>query len=473
MPKGAGSSALYHFEEKDESMESGLQKKYGLFTAISMVVGIVIGSGVFFKAEKVLKATGGNMPLGIVAWGVVGLIMIICSYVFATLATRHEKVNGVVDYAEVMVGKRYGYFVGWFMAVIYQPTLTSVLAWVSARYTCVLLGWDITGGSCMTIAAFYLVAIYALNALSPVLAGRFQVATTVIKLIPLVLMAVIGTVVGLTSGLTVENFNRVADASVSAGGGLFASVVAVAFAYEGWIIATSINSEIKDSKKNLPRALIIGAIIVVAVYIFYYIGLAGAVPTTALMESGEAGAKLAFQNIFGNVAGTLIFVFIIISCLGTLNGLMLGCTRSLYALAARGNGPCPKKFAQVDCTTNMPANSSVAGLLLCAFWLMYFYGANLTASWFGPFSFDTSELPIVTLYGGYIPILVMMMLREKDLSTFKRYVMPLLAAISCVFMVVAACLAHKMAVVYYMIVFVVIMLLGAAYMPKAGRKITQ
>jgi len=450
-------------------MESGLQKKYGLFTAISMVVGVVIGSGVFFKAEKVLKATGGNMPLGIAAWGIVGLIMIICSYVFATLATRHEKVNGVVDYAEVMVGKRYGYFVGWFMAIIYQPTLTSVLAWVSARYTCVLLGWDITGGSCMTIAAFYLIAIYALNALSPVLAGRFQVTTTVIKLIPLVLMAVVGTVAGLTSGLTVENFHRVADASVSAGGGLFASVVAVAFAYEGWIVATSINSEIVDSKKNLPKALILGAIIVVVVYIFYYIGLAGAVSTTALMESGEAGAKLAFQNIFGNVAGTLIFVFIIISCLGTLNGLMLGSTRSLYALAARGSGPNPKKFSQVDSTTNMPANSSVAGLLLCAFWLVYFYGANLTASWFGPFSFDTSELPIVTLYGGYIPILVMMMLREKDLSAFKRYVMPLLAVISCVFMVVAACLAHKMAVVYYLIVFAVIMALGIAYMPKAGR----
>ncbi len=447
-------------------MENGLQKKYGLFTAISMVVGIVIGSGVFFKAEKVLKATGGNMPMGIVAWGVVGLIMIVCSYVFATLATRHEKVNGVVDYAEVMVGKRYGYFVGWFMAIIYQPTLTSVLAWVSARYTCVLLNWDITGGSCMTIAAFYLVAIYAMNALSPVLAGKFQVTTTVVKLIPLILMAVTGTVVGLKSGLTMENFQRVADTSVSAGGGLFASVVAVAFAYEGWIVATSINAEIKDSKRNLPKALIIGSLIVVAVYIFYYIGLAGAVPASSLMESGEAGAKLAFQNIFGQVAGTLLFVFIIISCLGTLNGLMLGCTRSLYSLAARGVGPSPKKMAQVDCVTDMPTNSSVAGLLLCAFWLMYFYGANLTASWFGPFSFDTSELPIVTLYGGYIPILILMMRREKELGAFKRFVMPLLAVLSCVFMVVAACMAHKMAVVYYLIIFVVVMLLGILYMPK-------
>ncbi len=456
---------------RTDGMESGLKKKYGLFTAISMVVGIVIGSGVFFKAEAVLKATGGNMPLGIAAWGIVGLIMIICSYAFATMATRHEKVNGVVDYAEVSVGKQYGYYVGWFMATIYQPTLTSVLAWVSARYTCVLLNWDITGGSCMIIAGFYLIAIYAVNALSPIIAGKLQVTATVIKLIPLTLMAVAGTVIGLTNGMTVQNFASVADTAVSTGNGLLKSVVAVAFAYEGWIIATSINSEIKDSKRNLPKALIIGSLIVVTVYILYYIGLAGAVPTAELMKSGQAGAKLAFQNIFGQVAGTLIFVFIIISCLGTLNGLMLGCTRGLYSLAVRGLGPKPGIFKQVDASTNMPSNSAIVGLLLSAFWLLYFYGAIVlqvagSSPWFGPFSFDTSELPIITLYAGYIPILLMMMKKERELGTFKRLVMPGLAVLSCVFMVVAACVAHQMAVVYYLAIFVLFMAAGVKYAPK-------
>ena len=114
-------------------MENELEKKYGLPTAICMVVGIVIGSGVFFKAESVLVQTGGNMPLGILAWLIVGAIMIVCSYVFATMATRYGKVSGLVDYAEATVGDRYAYLVGWFMASIYTPTLTSVLAWVSAR----------------------------------------------------------------------------------------------------------------------------------------------------------------------------------------------------------------------------------------------------------------------------------------------------------------------------------------------------
>lgn len=450
-------------------MENGLKKKYGLFTAIAMVVGIVIGSGVFFKAEKVLTATGGNMPLGIAAWIIVGLIMIICAYTFATMATKYEKVNGIVDYAEMTVGKGYGYYVGWFMATIYNPTLTAVLAWVSARYTCVLLGWDITGGACMTIACFYLVASYAVNALSPILAGRFQVTTTVIKLVPLALMAVVGTVAGLANGMTVQNFTHVASTSVSAGGGLFASVVAVAFAYEGWIIATSINAELKDSKKNLPRALILGSLIVVAVYVLYYIGLAGAVPTQELMKNGEAGAKLAFQNLFGAVGGSLIFVFVIISCLGTLNGLMLGCTRGMYSLAARNEGPAPETFRQVDKVTNMPGNSSIFGLLLCAVWLLYFFGADIVSTpWFGWFSFDTSELPIITLYAAYIPIFLLMLIKEKDLSVFKRFVMPSLAIVSCLFMMMATCFADKMAVVFYLIVFAVIMAVGVFF--RNGKK---
>ncbi len=447
-------------------MENGLKKKYGLFTAIAMVVGIVIGSGVFFKAEAVLKATGGNMPLGIAAWIIVGLIMIACSYTFATMATKYEKINGVVDYAEMTVGGNYGYFVGWFMATIYNPTLTSVLAWVSARYTCVLLGWDITGGSCMTIACFYLIASYAINSLSPIIAGKFQVATTVIKLIPLLFMAVAGSIIGLLNGSTVQNFSHVANASVSTSGGLFASVVAVAFAYEGWIIATSINAELKDSKRNLPRALIWGSLIVVAVYVLYYIGLAGAVSTETLMNDGQAGAMMAFQNICGPLGGSLIFVFVIISCLGTLNGLMLGCSRGMYSLAIRDCGLKPEVFKQVDKATNMPANSSIVGLLLCAFWLLYFYGANLTTPWFGVFCFDTSELPIITLYAAYIPIFIMLVKKEKDIGLFKRFIMPILAILGCVFMMVAACFAHGMDVVYYLIVFTIVIMIGACFRKK-------
>ena len=442
-------------------MENSLQKKYGLLTAIAMVVGIVIGSGVFFKAEKILTATGGNLPQGILAWIIGGIIMIVCAYVFATLATRYEKVNGIVDYAEATIGGKYAYFFGWFMAAIYYPTLTAVLAWICARYTCVLLGWNIVGAEAMAISGFFLVASYALNALSPKLAGKFQVSTAMIKIIPLALMAVVGTIVGLRNGIMVSNFTSGVIANVPTEYPLFTAVVATSFAYEGWIIATSINAELKDAKKNLPLALTFGTLFVALIYILYYIGLAGAVDNSVMMKGGEAGAKLAFSTVFSNMGGTVLYVFVVISCLGTLNGLMMGCTRGFYSLAARDMGPEPKVYKSIDINTNMPTNSSILGLLLSGTWLLYFFGSNLTAvPWFGPFSFDSSELPIVTIYAMYIPIFIMMMVKEQSLSFSKRFLMPSLAICACVFMVIAACYAHGKAVFFYLIIFSVIMAIG-------------
>ena len=142
------------------------------------------------------------------------------------------------------------------------------------------------------------------------------------------------------------------------------------------------------------------------------------------------------------------------------NGLMLACTRGMYSLAARNEGLRPEVFKQIDPITNMPANSSIFGLLLAGFWLLYFYGANLTAPWFGFFCFDSSELPIVTIYASYIPIFLSMMKKETDLPTFKRVVMPTIALVGCVFMIIAAIFSHKMAVVAYLAIFLVFMGFG-------------
>lgn len=447
-------------------MENQLNKRYGLFTAICMVVGIVVGSGVFFKAEKILLCTGGRTSLGIWAWLIGGVIMVSCAYVFGTMASKYEKCNGIVDYAEQALGPKYGYIVGWFMAVIYYPTLVSVLAWVTARYFCVLIGWDITGGQCMVIAGFLLILAFVNNTLSPVIAGKVQVATTVIKFIPLILMAVVGTVSGLRSGLTAENFAYRVEDAMPAGPALFTAVCATAFAYEGWIVATSINSEIKDSKKNLPRALFMGTLIIVFIYIVYYIGLSGAVDNATMMAGGEAGAKLAYQALFSRFAGTGVFVLIVISCYGVLNGLMVGNVRGFYSLAVRGEGYNPKMMSQVDPVTNMPTNAAVFSLLVAGWWLLYFYGANLTEPWFGPFCFDTSELPIITIYAMYIPIFISLMAKEKELPAFKRFFMPAVALCGSVFMMIAACFSHGTAVIYYLIIFAVIMCIGLPRMKK-------
>lgn len=459
-----------------------LTRKYGLMTAICMVVGTVIGSGVFFKAQNVLAATDGNMPMGIAAWVITGAIMIICSAQFAVMATKYEKVNGVVDYAEATCGKSYAYYLAWFMVNVYYPSMTGVLAWVSARYFGVMFGWSLVSAEVMALAGFFLVASYTMNALSPKLAGKFQVSATIIKLIPICLMAVVGTVVGFTNGTLPQNFAGVTEAVGGSGGGLFAAVVATVFAYEGWIVTTSINAELKNPKKNLPIALVAGAAIVVAAYVLYYIGVAGGASTQVLIEEG---ATTAFSNVFGQVGGVFLNICIVISCLGTLNGLMVGASRGMYALAARNEGPKPEMFSQVDKTTNMTSNSAIWGLFVCAFWFIFFYGANLTEKgWFGLFNFDSSELPIVTVYAMYIPMMIMWMKKEKDLGVMKRFILPALAIFACGFMVFAACYAHgytpymnaqadgtfRCPVIFYLIVFAVIMIAGAFFKGKKSKQ---
>ena len=455
-----------------------LTRKYGLMTAICMVVGTVIGSGVFFKAQNVLAATGGNMPLGIAAWVITGILMIVCSAQFAVMATRYEKVSGLVDYAEATCGSAYGYYIAWFMVNLYYPGMTSVLAWVSARYFGVLFGWSMVGPEVLALAGFFLVASYTLNAFSPKLAGKFQVSATVIKLIPIFLMAVVGTIVGFANGTLTQNFTTVVGEAVGGtGGGLFAAVVATVFAYEGWIVATSINAELKNPKKNLPLALVIGSFIVVIAYVFYYIGVAGGATNEVLINEG---ATTAFTNIFGGVGGAVLNICIVVSCLGTLNGLMVGVTRGMYAIAARGNGPKPEMFSSVDKHTNMTSNSAVWGLFISAAWLLYFYGANLSSGWFGLFNFDSSELPIVTIYAMYIPIFIAWMIKEKELGVFKRFILPIASIICCAFMVFAAVYAHGITpylaakeggsfsfpVLFYLIVYAVFMIVGVLFRKK-------
>ena len=461
-------------------MHNKLERKYGLLTTICMVVGIVIGSGVFFKAQTVLIKTGGDMPLGILAWLIGGAIMLSCLLTFSFMGQKYERVNGLVDYAEATVGPRYGYFMGWFTATIYFPGMTSALAWLSARYTLEFIlsvnpsfpmvvpaseGGCIIGPECMALSLFYLCMIFALNVLSPRLAGRFQTTTTVIKLIPLALMSVVGLIYGLSNGTLQENFVTTAQVDAVTAAPLFAAVCSTAFAYEGWIIATSVNAEIKDSRKNLPRALIIGGIAIIAIYLLYYIGVAGGASNQELIDKG---ATIAFTNIFGGVLGNILNLFIAISCLGTANGLMLGCTRCMYSLAARGEGPGHEVFSQVDPKTNMPANSSVFALMVTAAWFLYFYLSNLAGTWSGPFVFDSTELPIITLYLMYLPMLIQWMRKEKEQPILRRFILPLLALCGSVFMVAACALSHRMSCVWYLIVFAAVMAIGAAFNKKTA-----
>lgn len=455
-----------------------LKKKYGLITAICMVVGIVVGSGVFFKAEAMLQITNGDLPVALLSWLLGGIVMVISAYTFSVMGTKFEKINGIVDYSEALVGSRYAYYVGWFMASIYYPAMTSVLAWLSAKYTMALFGIVDTAPETMILAFVYLICSFALNTLSPKLAGHFQVTTTVIKLIPLVLMAVVGIIFGLKNGVLIDNLNSVVKVTTDAAGDavytqvarngvsfdlLLSGICTSVFAYEGWIIATAINSELKDAKKNLPRALVLGTFIVIVVYMLYYVGISGSIKTAELLPNG---AGLAFKTIFGNIAGTILTAFIAVSCLGTLNGLTLACGRGFFSLAARNQGPSPDYLASVDKATEMPSNASIIALIFNALWLFYFYMANLTdlSSYTGKasiFFFDSSELPLICVYAFYLPVYINLMRKGKDLNFFRRFVMPTLSLVGAFLFIYAAIAKHGTKNCGFLIIAFVIMAFGA------------
>ena len=431
-----------------------LKKKYGIFTAICMVVGIVIGSGIFFKAPYVL-ANAGNALNSILAWLIAGLIMVVIATSFGVLATKYEKVNGIVDYAEATMGKTYAYFVGWVLAMIYYPAMTSVLAWVSARYTLVaVLGHDekIFSAECIALSLFYLILAFFINTLAPRFAGKFQVSATVIKLIPIAFIAVVGTVIGFINGTLTENF-VIEYESAATNSGLFPALCSTIFAYEGWIVATAINSEIRDSKKNLPIALCLGTLIIAAAYTLYNVGILGLAEINSLSE----GTYVAFR-FFGGAASSIINILVVISCLGTLNGLMLGCCRGIYSLSVRGEGIMPETFSEVDRKTDMPQNSAIFALFTCSFWFVYFIFFCLGI--FGDYGFDSSELPIITIYPLYIPILISLMVKEKDVHPFKRFVLPALSIVGVGIIVYASIKSHGIKNLWYLIVFAVIMFIG-------------
>ncbi len=449
--------------------ENGLHKKYGLPTAISMVVGTVIGSGVFFKASKVLFNNNGNMINSILTVASVGLVMLVCAYVFSILAARVDRVNGLVDYAEIACGPAYAYAVGWFASTLFYPTITACLGWISANYIIMLFGIKLGWWFHYLLAALLLIFSFLFNVISPRLSGKFQVSTTVIKLIPLSFMAIAGTVFGLVKGTTLENLTG-SNLPETQGGGFFAAIIAFAFAYEGWIFATTINSELKDSKRTLPRALILGAVIIISVYVLYFIGIMGALPAKEIMSAGDDLPRRAFSALLANeVFGTVVYVFVIISCIGTMNGLMLVTTRGMYSVAVRGEGPLPELFSRVNGKTDMPTASAVFGIIICLLcltqWQLGFVNGFLPDF----LSFENDELPISTFYVACIPIFIYVMRKCKDLGIVKRFIIPSVACLSCAFMFFCAVYSYKIDALYYYIVFTAVIAVGFVFYKKKKR----
>ena len=418
-----------------------VKKQYGLWTGIAMVVGIVIGSGVFTKAGDVLKDAGGDLKFALLAWFVGGIIMVCSAYCFATYASRVTKYNGVIDYVEEATNKKVGYGLAWIMTTFYYPIIASIVALLAGQYFFKLINpsgsWGITMVSWQNFvfAIVILILFVVLNYLSPMLAAKFQVSATVIKLIPIAVIAFGGLfaslIVGDGFGVVNAFQNNAKDYVLNFG----EAVKRTAFAYEGWVCATAINAELKDSKKNLSKALTLGTIAVLIFYIIYYTSLSSFLGNNGTISQGSDAPIEVFKQLMPGIGSALFTFFIMVSCLGTVNGVTISCCRGMYTMSCRGQGIMPEKFSKLGKNQSVSLLSCIYGLGCMLLMLLVWYLA-LHDIWIFSYIKSMDEIVCAIIYGLYITLYNSIMKKFTDCGIFARYIMPTIATIGSLFFVI-------------------------------------
>jgi len=388
---------------------------------------------------------------------------------FSIFAGKYEKIHGFVDYSEEIVGKKYAYLAGWFFAVMYQPAGYAIIAWITSGFTATVAGIspgdEIYRQFRFFITAFFMGMTFVLNYLAPKLPVKFNVATTVARMLPLVLMGTVGVFAGIFLGGDSSVYVPYSGSSLFSGASLFAAVSATAFAFNGWQAALAFNSEVKNSKRNFPIALMLGFGLIIVVYVLYFIGIATASgdAVNIIMLGGGAnfaeGTHSAFRTVFGSAGGVLVG-FMIISGLGILNACCLGMSRAMYSLGRRGVGPMPKRMAELDEITNVPNNSMVMAVGISFLWLFVIF-ANVNG-WFGNFNFSLPDFYNFSFFAMLVPIFVCFMLKAKDESLARRFIFPLIAAAGAGFMFTTYWIGSHTHAIVYTVTFLVLAIIGFA-----------
>lgn len=424
-----------------------VKKQYGLWTGIAMVIGIVIGSGVFLKAGGVLQLSGGDLKLSILAWFIGGIIMVCSGFCFAIYATKISNYNGVVDYVEVATNKKVGYGLAWLITTFYYPIIASVVSLFAGQYFFqliapavnkifgVTLNVGLTDWPNFIFAAVILILVVILNYLSPMIAAKFQVSATVIKLIPIAFIAIAGLFAALIVGDDAGIFNAFSNPANGYEINFGEAVKKTAFAYEGWVCATAINAELKDSKKNLPRALVFGTIAILVFYIIYYISLSAFLGNAGTIIQDSNAPIAVFESIMGKIGGALFTFFIMISCLGTVNGVSMGCCRGMYTMSCRGQGIMPEKFSKLGKNQSVSLLSCLYGLVCMLIMLGVWYLA-MHGVWLFKYLGSMDEIVCAIIYGVYITMYIYIIRNFKEYNVFSRFIMPIIAIIGSVFFVI-------------------------------------
>ncbi|OOB80231.1 MAG: amino acid permease [Epulopiscium sp. Nuni2H_MBin003] len=400
-----------------------MRKEYGLPTAIAMIVGIVIGSGIFFKSDDILRYTGGSVALGALIFILAAISIIFGSLSISELAARNSSSGGIVSYAAEF-SKPIACAMGWFQLFLYYPTLTAVVAWVAGIYTCILFNIEMTLLTQVGLGTIYMIILFAINIISKVIGGYIQNISTIIKLIPLIFIAFCGLAFGNpTQTLTATQSTTVGYASI------LGALAPIAFSFDGWIVTTSIGGEIRNSKRNLPIALIVSPILILIVYLIYFIGISSLMDPMEIIELGDAHVDVVANNLLGAMGAKVLLTFVVISVLGTVNGLILGGIRMPQSLAEKNMFPQASYVKQVNEKLGISVPAAIIYFVITIIWMFLHY---ITQQYDLLNGSDISEISVAISYALYIYLYVQVIILAKKgeiQNSIKGYLIPILAII--------------------------------------------
>jgi basic amino acid/polyamine antiporter, APA family len=356
MRRSAGQAVREFPATEADPAASRLVRRVGLFDATMVVMGGIVGSGIFINPYVVARRV--HTPVLIVAaWAAGGLLAMLGAFIYAELADRMPDVGGQYAYLRAAYHPALGFLYGWVLLLVVQTGGMAAVTVTFARYFLELTGLRLSD---RTVALLALALLTLINCLGVQLGSRVQSALMVLK---------IAAIVGLIgAGLLLIRAPHpvlppVLDEPVSFGllTSFGAAMIPVLFAYGGWQTANFIAGEITDPRKNLPRALLIGVAGVIALYVTVNLVCVRALGPSDLAET-TVPATAVMRLALGERGATLIALGIAASTLGFLSQSILTAPRVYFAMAE--DGVFFRSVASVNARTHVP----VVAIVLQSVW---------------------------------------------------------------------------------------------------------
>jgi basic amino acid/polyamine antiporter, APA family len=345
-----------------------------LFSSVSVLAGIMIGSGIYFFSMLVLGLASNSLGLSLVAWLVGGIITLFSALTYAELGTLFPKTGGYYVYLRKAYGRRVAFLSGITNFFLSSSGSVALLALLFAQVIGFMVGaTHLVNGITepgfaplivAAIAASVIIILSLINYLGIQYGKVVQNIFFVAKLIPLFIIIIYGLFFGTQTDIFASNGAENIEPGLLISGLLFA-VARTLFAYEGWTNLNTVAEEMKDTKRDLPKALTIAVALVMGVYVLFVVGLYRIITPENLAYLGtgavEAGFDLgavysAFGAIFSGfdlgLLGYVVFGAIAISIFGSLNGSILSFPRVYLAMAE--DETLPKGFGKVDAKFQTP-----------------------------------------------------------------------------------------------------------------------